>query len=168
MVERKVIDAGLLLKKPIVKSVKRLGDGNYPKRNRNGQNQVCGRFDPREKKRQIGNCEKKLGRGDFCGSVGAQQTYKIFMALEVRKTRTSVRNPRDNGQVEHFNRTLLRMMKSYLCGEQKECDWPLGYLAGAYRATPNESTGMTPHLLTIRREVRLPAELVFASTNTSD
>ena len=43
----------------------------------------------------------------------------------------------------------------------------LGCLTGAYRATPNESTGMTPHLFTIGREVRVPAELVFGSTNTS-
>lgn len=88
--------------------------------------------------------------------------------LEVRKTRTSVRNPRGNGQVERFNRTLLRMIKAYLCGEQQDWDLHLGCLAGAYRATPNESTKMTPHLLTMGREVRLPAELVFGSANTFD
>lgn len=83
--------------------------------------------------------------------------------LEVRKTRTSVRNPRGNGQVERFNRTLLRMIKAYLCGEQRDWDLHLGCLAGAYRATPNESTRMTPHFLTMGREVRLPAELVYGS-----
>ena len=86
----------------------------------------------------------------------------------MRKTRTSVRNPRGNGQIERFNRTLLRMIKAYLCGEQEEWDLHLGCLAGAYRATPNQSTGMKPHLLTMGREVKLPAELVFGSTNTSD
>ena len=102
------------------------------------------------------------------------RTYesKIFKELcrmlEVRKTRTSVRNPRGNGQVERFNRTLLRMIKAYLRGEQKEWDLHLGCLAGAYRATPNESTRLTPNLLTMGREVRLPAELVFGSTNTYD
>ena len=93
---------------------------------------------------------------------------ELCRMLEVRKTRSSVRNPRGNGQVERFNRTLLRMIKAYLCGEQEEWDLHLGCLAGAYRATPNESTGMTPHLLTVGREVKLPAELVFGSTNTSD
>ena len=93
---------------------------------------------------------------------------ELCRMLEVRKTRTSVRNPRGNGQVERLNRTLQRMIKAYLCGKQEEWDLHLGCLAGAYRATPNESTGMTPHLLTMRREVRLPAELVFGSTNTSD
>ena len=31
-----------------------------------------------EKKIKIGNSEKKMGRGDFGGSVGAQQTDKIL------------------------------------------------------------------------------------------
>ena len=72
--------------------------------------------------------------------------------LEVRKTRTSVWNPKGNGQSERFNRTLIKMIKAYLCGEQKNWDLHLGCLAGAYRATPNESTKMTPNLLTIGRE----------------
>ena len=97
------------------------------------------------------------------------RTYesKIFKEmcrmLEVRKSRTSVRNPKGNGHSERFNRTLLRMIKAYLCGEQKNWDLHLGCLAGAYRATPNESTKLTPNLLTIGREIRLPAELVFGS-----
>ena len=36
---------------------------------------------------------------------------ELCRMLEVRKTRTSVRNPRGNGQVERFKRTLLRMIK---------------------------------------------------------
>ena len=31
---------------------------------------------PEKKKSEI--AKKKMGRGDFCGSVGAQQTYKIL------------------------------------------------------------------------------------------
>ena len=93
---------------------------------------------------------------------------ELCRMLEVRKTRTSVRNPRGNGQAERFNRTLLRMIKAYLSGEQREWDLHLGCLAGAYRTTPNESTKMTPNLLTIGREVRLPGELVFGSNNSYD
>ena len=93
---------------------------------------------------------------------------ELCRMLEVRKTRTSVRNPRGNGQAERFNRTLIRMIKAYLCGEQDEWDLHLGCLAGAYRATPNESTRMTPNLLSIGREIRLPGELVFGSNNSYD
>ena len=93
---------------------------------------------------------------------------QLCRMLEIRKTRTSPRNPRGNGQSERFNRTLLRTVKAYLCGEQSDWDLHLGCLAGAYRATPNESTKLTPNLLTMGREVRLPAELIFGSKNGCD
>ena len=67
--------------------------------------------------------------------------------LEIRKTQTTPGNPRCNGQVERFNRTLVRMIKAYLKGQQREWDRNLVCLAAAYRATPHESTGMTPNLL---------------------
>ncbi|XP_053401636.1 uncharacterized protein LOC123522917 [Mercenaria mercenaria] len=98
------------------------------------------------------------------------RTYesKVFQELcrllGVKKVRTSVRNPRCNGQVERFNRTLVRMIRAYLLGVQEDWDLNLGCLAGAYRVTSNESTKLTPNLLTMGREVRLPAELVFGST----
>ena len=52
------------------------------------------------------------------------------------------------------------MIKSYLRGEQTNWDLNLGCLAGAYRATPNESTGLTPNLFLFGREIRMPYELV--------
>ena len=79
--------------------------------------------------------------------------------MEVRKTRTSVRNPKGNGQAEKFNRTLVRMIKAYLKGEQEDWNLNLGCLAAAFRATPNASSGFTPNMLTLGREVRIPAEL---------
>ena len=103
------------------------------------------------------------------GRTYESQVFKqLCRMLEIRKTRTSPRHPQGNGQSERFNRTLLRMVKAYLCGEQRDWDLHLGCLAGAYRATPNESTKLSPNLLTIGREVRLPAELVFSSKSTCD
>jgi hypothetical protein len=86
-----------------------------------------------------------------------QELCKI---LEIRKTRTSPRNPKCNGQVERFNRTLIGMIKSYLRGEQTNWDINLGCLAGAYRSSPNESTGLTPNLMMLGREVILPFEII--------
>ena len=81
--------------------------------------------------------------------------------LEIRKTRTTPYHPSGNGQVERFNRTLIRMIKAYLKGEQKDWDKHLGCLAGAYRASKHESTGFTPNFLMFGKEVRLPAELMY-------
>lgn len=95
---------------------------------------------------------------------GTSFESKVFQdlckMLEVKKTRTSARNPRGNGQVERFNRTLLKMVRAYLT-EQEEWDVNLGCITGAYRATPTETTGLSPNLLTIGREIRLPADLLF-------
>ncbi|KAL3882449.1 hypothetical protein ACJMK2_028787 [Sinanodonta woodiana] len=49
------------------------------------------------------------------------------------------------------------MTKAYLKDEQEDWDLHLMCLAATYRATPHESTGMTPNLLKLGREVRLPA-----------
>ena len=86
---------------------------------------------------------------------------ELCKLLEIKKTRTSVRNPRCNGQAERFNRSLLRMIKAYLRGEQENWDLNLGCLAAAYRACPHESTGLSPNLLMLGREVRIPSELVY-------
>ena len=86
---------------------------------------------------------------------------ELCKLLEIKKTRTSVRNPRCNGQVERFNRNILRMIKSYLCGEQESWDLNLGCLAAAYRACPNETTCLSPNLLMLGRELRIPSELLY-------
>ena len=56
---------------------------------------------------------------------------ELCQLLEIRKTRTSPRNPKGNGQIERFNRSLLSMIKSFLRGEQTGWDLNLGCLAGA-------------------------------------
>ena len=96
----------------------------------------------------------------------SQLFAELCKLLEIRKTRTSPGNPRGNGQTERFNKTLVRMIKAYIKGQQRNWDLHLGCLAAAYRATPHESMGLTPNLLMLGREVRLPAELMFCSSTT--
>jgi hypothetical protein len=89
--------------------------------------------------------------------------YELCRMLEIRKTRTAPYNPKCNGQTERFNKTLIRMIKSYLHAEQTDWDLDLGCLAAAYRATVNETTGFTPNFLMFGREVRLPGEVMFGA-----
>jgi hypothetical protein len=118
-------------------------------------NEVIGRF----------GCPLDL-HSDQGRNYESQIFVELCRLLEIRKTRTSPGNPRCNGQAERFNRTLLRMIKAFLRGQQREWDRNLGCLAAAYRATPQDSTGMTPNLLMLGREVRLPAEVMFGSGTT--
>ena len=94
---------------------------------------------------------------------------ELCRLLEIRKTRSSARNPKCNGKVERFNKTLVRMVRANLKGQQREWDRNLGCLAAAYRASPHEATGFTPNLLIMGREVRVPAEVMFGySTKGED
>ena len=47
---------------------------------------------------------------------------EMCQLLEIQKMRTSPGHPWHNGQVEHFNQTLISMIKSYLRGRQREWD----------------------------------------------
>ena len=51
------------------------------------------------------------------------------------------------------------MIKAYLKDEQEDWDLNLGCLDAAFRATPSASSGFTPNMLMLGREVRIPAEL---------
>ena len=104
--------------------------------------------------------------------LGSNYESRIFRELcdllEIKKSRTSVRNPKGNGQTERFNKTLVQMIRAYLTREQNEWGLNLGCLAAAYRATPNESSKMTPNLLMLDKQVRLPAEVAFGSSTVTN
>lgn len=86
---------------------------------------------------------------------------ELCRLLHIRKTRSSPRHPQGNGQTERFNRTLVNMIRSYIADQQDKWDENLGCLTGAYRATVNDSTQMTPNMLMLGREVRVPLEAVI-------
>jgi len=102
---------------------------------------------------------------DIHSDQGRNYTSQIFVELckllVIRKTQTTAYHLSGNGQVERFNHTLARMIKSYLKGEQRDWDKNLGCLAGAYRSTAHETTGFTPNFLIFGRENRLPVEILF-------
>ena len=59
----------------------------------------------------------------------------ICNMLTIRKTRSSPKNPKCNGQIERFHSTLTAMIRAYI-KDQTDWDLNLGCLAGAYRSTP--------------------------------
>ena len=52
------------------------------------------------------------------------------------------------------------MIKAYLKGEKRNWDKHLGCLSVAYQGTISESTGLTPNLMMLGRETRMPAEVM--------
>ena len=53
------------------------------------------------------------------------------------------------------------MIKCFLKGQQREWDNHLACLVSAYRASPNESTRMTPNMLMLGREIRQPIGVMY-------
>ena len=107
---------------------------------------------------------------DIHTDQGRNYTSQVFTELcrllGIRKTQTTAYHPSGNGQVERFNRTLMKMVKAYLRDEQRDWDLHLGALAGAYRSTTHETTGFSPNFLMFGRENRLPTEIMYCSPPT--
>jgi hypothetical protein len=85
----------------------------------------------------------------------------ICLALQIAKTRTTPYHPSSNGQVERMNSTLLGMVRCFVDKDPLSWDTFVPQLAGAIRATPNRTTGMTPNMMMLGREVMAPVDILF-------
>jgi hypothetical protein len=85
---------------------------------------------------------------------------EVCSLMEMAKLRTTPYRPSSNGQVERMNREILFQIRAYL--ETKQCDWDLHlpFIGMAMRARVNESTGFSPNMLMLGREVDLPIDLL--------
>ena len=78
---------------------------------------------------------------------------EVCKLLDIEKTRTTPLHPRSDGQVERFNKTLVEMLRGKLSEDQKDRDLQLQPCMMAYRSSVHESTGETPNLLMLGRQV---------------
>lgn len=81
--------------------------------------------------------------------------------LRIEKTRTTPYNPKSDGLVERFNRTLEDMISKYVQPNQKNWDEVLPLLMLAYRSSVHQTTGYSPAKLNLGRELKLPVDLVY-------
>ena len=89
-----------------------------------------------------------------------QETLKL---LGINKTRTTAYNPKSDGMVERFNKTLVTIVSLMLDPIKQQRDWDdqLKYACLAYRSSRHESTGETPNMLMFGREVSTPLDVMF-------
>jgi len=86
---------------------------------------------------------------------------ELMKWMEIDKLRTTAYHPSCNGTVERFHRTLNSMLGKVVNDTQHNWDERLPLVLAAYRATPHESTGMTPNRLFLGHEVRMPIDVVM-------
>jgi hypothetical protein len=63
--------------------------------------------------------------------------------------------------IERFNRTLGTMLKQVTADHQKDWDTYLPFLCMAYRSTQHETTGYTPNMMMLGRELPMPSYLLL-------
>lgn len=67
--------------------------------------------------------------------------------------------------VERFNKTLATMLSAYVSDHQIDWDKKLPYVLMAYRSSQHESTGYTPNMLMLGREVATPVDIMYEFPN---
>ena len=85
-----------------------------------------------------------------------------------KKTRATPYHPQGDGQIERFNRTLKYILNKYVGKHPRDWDVYLPLLMLAYRYSINESTGETPSLFMLGREVELSIDLLYGRQDTKN
>ena len=101
-------------------------------------------------------------------SFEAKLFQDLCNLLQIDKTRTTSQRPQANGNVERFNRTLTCMLTSYCENDQKHWDEFLPQVLMAYRSSVHASTGKTPNMMMLGRNITLPMEAVIPKPVESD
>ena len=101
---------------------------------------------------------------------GRQYESRLFKELcdllGIRKTRTTAFHPKSDGMVERFNKTLATMLSAYVSDHQQDWDRHLPYVLMAYRSSLHESTGYSPNMLMLGREVATPLDIMYELPST--
>ena len=97
---------------------------------------------------------------ELLSDQGANFMSKLIKAIcnyfKINKINTAPYNPKCDGLVERFNRTLCQMLASYSNANQTNWDLYLPLVLFAYRTSAQATTGESPFNLLYGREPRLP------------
>ena len=85
----------------------------------------------------------------------------MLSMFRIEKTRTTSQRPQANGAVERFNRTLVNMLSMYCRNNQRHWDEVLPQVMMAYRSSAHSSTGVSPNMMMLGRDITMPIETVI-------
>jgi transposase InsO family protein len=88
---------------------------------------------------------------------------EVLECLGVNKTRTTPLHPQSDGMVERYIKTVEEHLRKVIASHQRDWDARLPIFLLAYRASTDDTTGLTPANLVFGRELRLPSDLLFGA-----
>jgi hypothetical protein len=94
---------------------------------------------------------------EFAGKIYTD----MMRQLGVKILHSSPYYPRANGMVERLNATIQDMLKTAIIEMGNGLSELLPYITAMYRTTKHETTGYTPNMLVLGREVPLPIDAIM-------
>ncbi len=95
----------------------------------------------------------------------SQVFQEMCRLLGINKTRTTPYNPKSDGLVERYNRTIVNAVSLMILPHQNQKDWDefIPFVGMAYRSSVQASTGETPNMMMLGRDVSTPVDLMFSA-----
>ena len=99
-------------------------------------------------------------RSDLGRNFESKLFHELCMLVGTTKSHTTAFHPKSDGQSERLIKSVIQMLKAV--AEENPTTWPkrLPTIMAAYRMSVHKTTGVTPNMAILGREVLLPATLV--------
>ncbi|MES9882033.1 MAG: hypothetical protein ABW185_14240 [Sedimenticola sp.] len=98
---------------------------------------------------------------DRASNFESKLFQEVCKLLGIHKTRTTASRPMSDGFVERGNRTIETMLSAFVDENQRNWDEKLPLLNLAYNSSIQETTGVTPSMMMLGREMNLPIDLAM-------
>ena len=96
-------------------------------------------------------------------NFGSKVVLEVCRLFGIHKTRTTPYHPRSDGFIERSFRTLGRCLKAACRETKQEWDELVPLILMSYRATPQASTGVTPNMMMLGLQTRLPVQAMYGA-----
>ena len=100
------------------------------------------------------------------GRQSESKFSEMCKLLQIAKTRTTRYHPKSDGMVERFNRTLTAMLTAFVNENHTNWDEQLQFVMMAYRSTEHETTGLTPNMCMLGREITCDLDIMYEMPTT--
>ena len=96
-------------------------------------------------------------------NFGSKVVLEVCRLFGIHKTRTTPYHPRSDGFIERSFRTLGRCLKAACQETKQEWDELVSLILMSYWATPQASTGVTPNMMMLGQQTRLPFQAMYGT-----